>query len=354
MIKFNIGKLRPTFIAIFSVSMVANAQQVPTDPVGFVNSTIAGSTSAGVAKITPFSPVMLEVPSVTGVSAGTIANVTSNTISVSAAGWTADSLPAGQTYLQITSGTQEGLILRIISNSGDSATVDTLGLNIAAAGVSAGNNFKLIVGETLLSMFGTGSGTPTENVVLGGSSSQLASRSIDFVVALDTTRVLRTYYFDTAANQWRRPGSSSDQGNIPIPPFAGVVYYRLASTPITLSQTGTVPTKPVRFIVPASGSVFLGRFFPQDGTLSAYNLTDLEGWNNTSQPGVTTTSVDKLVTTDETGTLRTFYHNGTAWVRTGSGTSRNSTPVPATGAGYTIRLGSGEPKILTVPLPYAL
>lgn len=328
--------------------------QVSTDPVGFVNSTIAASTSAGVAKITPFSPVMLEAPSITGASAGQISGVTSNTISVTSAGWTDGALPTGQSYVQLTSGNQAGLVLRIISNTTDTATVETLGLNIASSGVAAGDTFRMVVGETLLSMFGTGSATPTANVVLGGTSSQFASRSIDFVVALDTSRVLRTYYFDTNVNQWRRSGSSSDQGNVPIPPFSGVIYYRLANTSIGLSQAGTVPTRPIKFIIPASGSIFLGRFFPQDGTLASYGLTNLPGWNNTSQSGVSTTLVDKFVTTDDTGILRSFYFNGTAWIRAGSGTARDTTSIPATGAGYTIRVGSGAPQILTIPLPYTL
>ena len=341
-------------IVAFSFYCSSASAQVSTDPVGFVNSTIAASTSSGVAKITPFSPVMLEAPSVAGTGAGSLASVTSNTITVTSAGWTANALSAGQSYLHVTSGNQTGLVLRIISNTADTATVETLGLDIAASGVASGDTFKLVVGETLLSMFGTGSATPTENVVFGGTSAQFSSRSIDLVVALDTTRQLRTYYFDTTAGQWRRSGSSSDQGNTPIPPFAGVIYYRLANTPISLSQSGSVPTKPIKYIVPASGSVFLGRFFPQDGTLASYGLASLPGWNNTSQSGVTPTLADKLVTTDSSGSLRSFYFNGTNWIRSGSSSPQNTSVVPATGAGYTIRLGSGAPQILTVPLPYTL
>lgn len=340
-------------LTLISWSIVASAQ-VSTPPVGFVNSTIAPSTSPGVARITPFSPVMLESPEITGSAVGSLSAVTSNSISVSSAGWTANGLASGQSYIQLTSGNQEGLVLRVISNTSDTATVDTLGLNIASAGVAVGDTFRMVVGETLLSMFGTGSATPTENVVLGGTSSQFTSRAIDFVVALDTTQQLRTFYFDITAGQWRRTGSSSNQGNVPIPPYSGVLYNRLANLPITLSQTGTVPTRPIKYIIPATGSVFLGRFFPQEGTLTSYALTSLPGWNNTSQSGITPTLADKFVTTDASGSLRAFFFNGTNWIRTGSGSSQNNSSVPATGAGYTIRIGSGSPQILTVPLPYTL
>ena len=202
-----------------------------SDPVGYVTTTIAASTASGVAKITPFSPVMLEAPSVVGATSGSISAVTSNTITIGSAGWTTNALSAGQAYLQLTSGNQNGLILRVVSNTADTATVDSVGLDLSTTGIAANDTFNLVVGETLLSFFGAGSATPTENVVLGGTSSQFSSRAVDFVVALDTTRQLRTYYFDTTANQWRRSGSSSDQGNIPIPPFSGLLYYRLANTP---------------------------------------------------------------------------------------------------------------------------
>ena len=114
-------------IVAFSFYCSSASAQVSTDPVGFVNSTIAASTSSGVAKITPFSPVMLEAPSVAGTGAGSLASVTSNTITVTSAGWTANALSADQSYLHVTSGNQTGLVLRIISNTADTATVETHG-----------------------------------------------------------------------------------------------------------------------------------------------------------------------------------------------------------------------------------
>jgi hypothetical protein len=331
-----------------------HAQTSYTDPVGYVITPIAASTSSGVAKITPFSPVMLDAPNVTGASSGAISAVTSNTITVSSAGWAGNGLSAGQAYLQLTSGNQNGLVLRIISNTEDTATVDTIGLDLSSNGIAASDTFNLVVGETLLSLFGVGNATATENVVLGGTSSQFTSRAVDFVVALDTARQLRTYYFDTTANKWLRSGSTSDQGNVPIPPFSGLLYYRLANTPITLSQTGNVPTRPLRYIIPASGAAFLGRFFPQDGTLASYNLKNLSGWKDTSQSGVTTTLADKFVTVDSGGQIRQFHFDGTNWLRSGSGSPQNATAIRAGGAGYTLRTGSGAPQILTVPLPYTL
>jgi hypothetical protein len=237
--------------ALFCYCSSAYAQ-VSTDPVGFVNSTIAASISTGIARITPFSPVMLEAPSVAGATAGPITSVTSNTITVTSAGWTANTLSAGQSYLHVTSGNQSGLVLRIISNTTDTATVETLGLDIVAFGVASGDTFRLVVGETLLSMFGTGSATPTGNVVLGGTTAQFNSRSV------------------------------------------------------------------------------------------------------TSQHGVIPTLADKLVTTDASGSFRSFYFNGTNWIRSGSSSLQDTSVVLAASAGYTIRLGSGAPQSLTVPLPYSL
>jgi hypothetical protein len=250
----------------------------------------------------------------------------------------------------ITSGLQNGLILRITSNTADTATLDTFSLNIATAGVTVGDSFKIVVGETLLSMFGN-----ISNGVVGGTSAQFATRTIDTVVARDATGSLRTFYFDTGSNTWKRSGSSSDQGSTPIAPNSGALYYRVGTTALGYVQTGIVPSSQLKCIIPAGGSMFLGRFFPADGTIANYGLNSLTGWNNTSQVGVTTASVDKLVTVDNsTGAVRSYYYNGTKWLRSGSSTAQDTVAVPAGGAVYTVRNGTGSASILTVPLPYSL
>jgi uncharacterized protein (TIGR02597 family) len=347
----NMKKLNVTLAILVAAVMAGNAQtSVNSEAVGYVTTTIAAGPGGGVAKVTPISPVLLELTSNAGVNTGVISGVASSSITVASAGWTAGALSSSQGYIMITSGLQNGLILRITSNTADTATFDTFGLNIATAGVAVGDSFKIVVGETLLSMFGNPS-----NGVVGGTSTQFGTRTIDTVVARDATGSLRTFYFDTGSNTWKRSGSGSDQGNTPIAPNSGALYYRVGTTPLSYVQTGVVPSSQMKCIIPAGGSVFLGRFFPTDGTIANYGLNSLSGWNNTSQVGVTTASVDKLVTVDNsTGAVRSYYYNGTRWLRSGSSTAQDSVAVPAGGAAYTVRNGTGSASILTVPAPYSL
>jgi len=346
----NMKKLNVALAIFVTAVMAGNAQtSVNSEAVGYVTTTITAGPGGGVAKVTPVSPVLLDLTTATGVNTGVISSVTSSSITVSSAGWTANALSGSQGYVMITGGSQNGLILRITSNTTDTATLDTLGLDISTAGVAVGDPFKIIVGDTLLSMFGN-----TSNGVLGGTSAQFSARTIDTVVARDSTGSLRTYYFDTGSNIWKRSGSSSDQGSTPIAPNSGVLYYRVGTTDLTFVQTGTVPSGQTKYIIPAGGSVFLGRFFPADGTIANYNLNNLSGWNNTSQGGVTTASVDKLVTIDSSSAVRSYYYTGTKWQRSGSSSTQDSIAVPAAGAAYTVRNGTGSPSILTVSAPYSL
>jgi len=343
-------KLNVALAILVTAVMAGNAQtSVNSEAVGYVTTTISAGPGGGVAKATPISPVLLELTSSTGLKNGIISGVTPSSITVASAGWTANALSSNQGYVMITGGSQSGLIIRIISNTTDTVTLDSFGLDIATAGVAVGDPFKIIVGETLLSMFGNPS-----NGVVGGTSAQFSARTIDTVVARDANGSMRTYYFDTGSNTWRRSGSSSDQGGTPIAPNAGVLYYRVGTTDLAFVQTGTVPSSQTKYIIPAGGSVFLGRFFPADGTIANYNLNNLSGWSNTSQGGVTTASVDKLVTIDSSSAVRSYFYTGTRWQRSGSSSGQDSIAVPAGGAVYTVRNGTGSASILTVPAPYTL
>ena len=316
-----------------------SAQPVSTPVVGFVTTTIAAGTVSGPTP-TFVSPVFNVAPETSGASSGALSTVTSNTISVSSAGWTSGNLASAQSYIMLTSGSQTGLVLRIISNTGDTATLETSGLNLQSVGVASGDNFKLLVGETLLSMFGT----PADGV-LGGTASNFTARLTDTVNMVDNLGVLRTYYFNTDFNQWRRSGSSNDQGSTPISPTSGALYFRKSLTNLSLLQSGTVPTNEVRYIVPAGGTVFLGRFFPAEGTISSLGIQNLPGWTVTN---------DKLITLDTLGVLRTYFWNGSSWRRSGSSSDQGAVQIPAGGAVYTFRPGTGSAQILSVAVPYTL
>jgi len=325
--------------AAFSTQAFAQSNAVSTPVVGFVSTTIAAGTVSGPTP-TFIAPVLTAAPEVTGNLAGTIATVSSNSVTVTSAGWTSNTLSSAQAYLYITSGSQAGLILQVSSNTADTVTLETFGINISTAGVATGDAFKLVVGESILSFFGT-----TADGVLGGTAAQFAARQTDTVSVVDSLGVVRTYYYNTDVNQWRRTGSSANQGSIAISPTSGAIYFRKATSTLPLLQTGTVPATNVKYIVPGTGTIFLSRFFPTDGTLASFGLQNLPGWNTTT---------DKLVAVDALGVVRTYFWNGTQWRRTGSSADQGTVVLPAGSAAYTFRPGTGAAQILNVVVPYTL
>jgi uncharacterized protein (TIGR02597 family) len=327
----------------------SHAQNATTDPVGFVTTNITAS-SDGVNFATTFvSPALFQTSSVNGTLTGNLTSVTSSTVTASSAGWVASELSTAQAYVMLKSGNATGVLLRVSANTADTLTVDALGADLLTLGVAAGDAFQLIEGDTVLTMFGTPS-----NGVMGGNATQYSSSKTDRVVIRDVSGNLRTLYYNTDSNKWMRPGSSSDQGSIPISPYAGVYYSRIATTPLSMVTTGSVPTQSIKLLVPATGSAFFARVFPTEGTLSGLGFQHLSGWTNTSQPGITTSNVDRVVTVDSSKIIRSFYYTGTQWRRAGSSSDQSPTTIPVGGAVYTVRQSSGTTQPLAVTIPYSL
>ncbi len=341
-------------VAVSSVAPLAHSQtSVSTDPVGFVTTTIKASASPGVPVNTQLSPVLLALSDVTGLTSGKFASVSPSGITVTSAGWVATQLVNRQTYVLFKSGALNGLILRVTSNTDTSATLDTLGGSLVDLGAVAGDSFQLVQGDSLNSMFdNNGDGVP-EGVV-GGTQAQFLTGLTDRIITQDSTGVVRTYYFNTQFNQWRRFGSSSNQGSLPISPASGMIYSRIGSTEISQVTTGNVPLTAVTYLVPASGQTFLSRYFPSNGTLSSFGFQNLPGWKGLNTPGVTVSSADKVITTDSSGIIRQFYWTGTQWRRFGSSADQSNIPVPIGGTVAVIRTGIGVPQILSVTAPYTL
>jgi len=352
---FNTMRIKSAFLsfaaAALAVLPLANAQNVTatTDPVGFVTTNITAS-SDGVNFATTFiSPALFQTSSVNGTLSGNLTSVTSSTVTVTNAGWVASELSTAQAYVLLNSGNATGVLLRVSANTADTLTVDALGADLLTLGVAAGDTFKLIEGDTVLTMFGTPS-----NGVVGGNATQYSSSKTDRVVIRDTSGNLRTLYYNTDSNKWLRSGSASDQGSIPISPYAGVYYSRIGTAALSMVTTGSVPTQSIKLLVPATGSAFFARVFPTEGTLTGLGFQNLSGWTNTSQSGITTTNVDRVVTVDASGTIRSFYYTGTQWRRAGSTSDQSSTTIPVGGAVYTVRQSSGSTQPLAVTIPYSL
>jgi hypothetical protein len=345
------AKLAIASLAAIALAVPASAQNATTDPVGFVTTTVRASSNGVSFAVTPISPVMLAASSVNGTTLGTLSAVSSSNLTIASAAWVTNQLSASDVCVLFKTGNLTGLVVPVASNTVDTITVSTDGINLASSGANIGDQVQLIQGDNILSMFGT----PVDGVV-GGNATQFSAGQTDRVSVRDISGTLRTYYYNTQFNQWRRSGSQVSQDTVQISPVSGAFYSRIATSNLTITTTGAVPNSQVKIIVPASGSFYAARFFPAEGSINDFGFQNLPGWQIANQGGVTIANADKVVTTDISGVVRTYYYDATSssWRRSGSGVSQDSVAVPPAGAVKVVRSGSGSAQILNVPLPYSL
>lgn len=324
-------------MAAIAASGQINAQTtVATDPVGFVTVSIAAGTGSA-KKNTFFSLPMLETQSITGQVSGVITGVTSSSISNSNAGWTAGALsqPATPYLIQITSGAAEGRMFLIASsantggaiagtaNTATTVTVsslDTAQVDLTTLGIVTGTDtYKIYACDTLSSFFGAGNPTGA-SAVRGGS----AAGSADSVVIV-ANGTPATYFYSTSSNRWARVAlGSPDASNVPILPYYGLQFQRLADSALSFVVTGDVPMEKRQVGIKKSGSTILSQYWPADSTLSSIGLQNLAGW----QSGASASVADTVVLTSG-GSANTYFYSGTNWKRVALGSpNADTTPVP--------------------------
>jgi hypothetical protein len=331
--------LRFSLIASLASTMAlpsAKAQTATTDPVGFVTVSIAAGSGTA-KKNTLFSLPMLEAQTITGQVSGVVTGVSSNSISNANAGWTTGALsqPATPYLIQITSGVAEGRMFLIASSAGtggaiagtantattvtvsslDSAQVDLTTLGI----VNGTDTYKIYACDTLSSFFGSGNATGAD-APRGGTSSANADTIV--VVANGSST---TYFYSTTSNRWARVAlGSPDASNVPLLPYYGIQFQRLASSALSFVVTGEVPMEKRQVAVKRSGATILSQYWPADSTLGSLGLQNLAGW----QTGSSASTADTVVLTSG-GTANTYFYNGTNWKRVALGSpNADTTPVP--------------------------
>ena len=267
-----------------------------------------------------------------GLMAGIIASVTANTITVTGAGWTVGQLaqPGYPLFVSITSGTNEGRAFLVTGNTAGTLTLGTQGADLSTLGFDSTTTFKIIAGDTLLGLFGT----PADGVI-GGTSTQFTAGQVDKVSVNDiSTNTLYTYYYNTTvgtSGQWRRAGSSADQGAVVISPLAGVLYQRIGATALNITTLGTVPSLKLKTVLPAIGTTIIARFFPTDTTLGAIGIENMTGWRKANANGVTVANSDRVIIKNGTAFYSYYYDASSpaAWKRAGSGADQGVIPVLA-------------------------
>ncbi len=345
-------KLLSTFLkSIFFSTVIglsANAQSVVTDPVGFVTVTAAAGTGS-TKTTTVLSFPLLGTASISGVALGIITGVGTNTITNSNAGWVAGdlSVAASPYVVQITSGTAKGRIFLISSVSPNTTTTVTLDsfeagqTNLTSLGIVAGTDtYSVFPCDTLSSLLGT----PATTSVQGGTGTGDAD-----VAQLFVSGAWRQYFYSTAAAAWVRVGPGTVSNNVPIRPDTGLIYTRLAATPLSLTLLGRAPTLSRQAGVSNSGVTFVSNSWPADITLGNSGINAIPGWASGASA-----SAD-VIQIFVAGAWRQYYNDGTNWRRVGPGTLSDSVVI-ATGTSFILNkkgLTTGL-SVLSQTLPYTL
>jgi hypothetical protein len=353
------AKLAIASLAIVTAASSASAQNATTDPVGFVTVNITAGTGT-TKRNTFYSPPLLEAASITGQASGIITAVSSNSITNSNAGWTAGELsnPATPYLIMITSGAADGRIFLIsssaatggaISGAANTATTVTVSsidttqvTNLTSLGIVTGTDtYKILSCDTLSSLFGT----PASSGILGGTSVSNAD-----VVTMVVNGQATNYFYktDSVPPRWTRQSPATDASNVPILPYYGLSYARLAASPLSLTITGAVPTDPRQTGVKNSGNTIVSQFWPVDSTLLS------SGISSVVTSGANATVAD-IVTLTSNGSATNYFYNGSEWRRQSPNTAANSTPIPVGTSVRISRKGSAPGyTTLSQAVPYNL
>jgi hypothetical protein len=255
------------FVCVAALTSQGMSQTtVQGEPFGYVKINITAGT--GTAKRTTLlSLPLLDEASITGNATGRITGLTATTISAAGAGWSAGELSAAATphLIEITSGVAKGRMLLIsttAANTADTVTIaseeatrvgDLTNLGITT-GAENGDTYRIRPVDTLSSFFGT----PETTLIRGGATANEAD-TITIVANGSAT----TYFYSTTSGRWSRVSlGSPDASNVPLPPYAGLQYARLADTPLEFIVTGMVPSGDREVSIKNSGVTLLAPYWP--------------------------------------------------------------------------------------------
>jgi hypothetical protein len=237
----------------------------------------------------------------------------------------------------MTTGTAIGKQFRIASNTADTLTLVN-GSDLT--GVAAGDQYQIFAAETLQSLFGAN----------GQNNGQTVNTSADPSVAdnvqLRSGSAWTTYYND--GTQWLKQGTLTPSNTVAVPPEQGFVFVHRAGTAYTFTALGAVPITNLKTDFSPNTISSFGNRFPVDTTLAGLGLDQLAGWNKNSDPAVADNVLIRIGST-----WSTFYHDGTQWLKQGTGSPSNTQAIP-TGTSVVVVRRAGSLLTLNQTLPYSL
>ena len=275
---------KPLFLVFASVVILAIpalAQNATTTPVGAMTSSFPATS--GAVETTPLSIPLLGMP----VYVGVVGSLSSNSsITVIGAGWTAGAYAtrAQPYFVRFTSGNQAGRMIKVISNTSDTLTLDTSDnstqitpLDLAGWAVLPGTDtFEVFPGNTFAILFGDNT---AGNPVDFKTSNNIKTAD---TILLFNGAAWDTYYFDTAYNCWRSKLSPTNVNNNVIYPDTGLIISRRPNNnvPATFTVLGSVPNvAPQSKTTGLVSSRYISTGLPVDMTLGSLNFA---GWTKSA------------------------------------------------------------------------
>jgi uncharacterized protein (TIGR02597 family) len=267
---------------------------------------------------------------ITGRGQGKISSAGPSTITSVGAGWREGELSQQDApfFIEITSGAAAGMVFLIstaTANTSDTLTIapseaasvdlTKIGINTSGTG---GDSYKIWAADTLGGFFGA----PTPGGIQGGAT----AREADTVILVSNGSA-STYFYNTAITPpgWVKVSVGMPRADhVPIPPYSGVQYSRISSSPMEIVATGAVPAGIRQVAIKNSGATILAPHWPLPQTLASLRLQDIPGWRR----GNSAREADTVVMVNA-GAAATFFHNGTHWRRVAPGNQiADGTAVP--------------------------
>ena len=331
------AKLAIASLAIVTAATSASAQNATTDPVGFVTTTIRGKSGAnnansfislGVARPTAFQGVV-GTPSLNG------SNL--SVLTFTGTPFTANQFngTANRHYLQLTSGSNAGVITEVLATTTNSLT---LAVDINSVITANSTTFKIVPYWTLSTALPNGGG------LNGGVSAAAAD-----TVAIFNNGVPATYFYNTTANQWRT--GTTDSSNVIIPPGNGLLITRKIAGDVNLVVSGAVPLGTIEAPIGGATSTaarnsVVSNPFPLDSVTLANS-----GLSSLITGGASAAVADTIQIYNSSGVPTTYFYNTTVnqW-RTGA-TDSSSVRIPQGAAIVINRKANRGPVEWYIPQP---
>jgi uncharacterized protein (TIGR02597 family) len=333
------------------ISVAASSASVATVPIGMITYPLVQGTTN-----------YLSLPlTATETYTSTVNAVSSNTITVSdtPAPFTASLAVSGAPYfVKFLSGNEAGRVMLITYNTASALTLDTTDHSSGAAvpldatsfNVQSGDAFEIFPGDTLASIFGTGSAQSP--LIVTGGQTVATSDTVSLFTSINNR--FESYFFNTTDNCWEDYGTPGNANDTIIYPYSAMaIDVRSGHSAANLIVGGRVTPVGAQTKLQSSGTIFTSTHYATDVKLSQLKF----GSNWTM--GSNIVSADTLaVWNPSANRFDTFYQKpDSTWRRFPDDTTDQSNFAIASGTVTAIEkreVVTGGQTFLQSQLPYTL